>query len=266
MESGLAYTHAFLRSAVGNYLGYGRGLLYGDNDWDTHQLNNIKAAHQSGLNQFYYPPFIGAESGIYEWTFMKPVATIPLNSGGSVVRLPDDFGGFNGPATLYTTESQVAWEIPETGEQLLRERFSARPNETGRPSYMAVRPVKGTGPMSGQRYDLVVWPVADGDFTLQVAYFVCPEATSDAVPYHLGGAQHAETVLASCLAAAEWQIMLQKGVHDAKFKERLAASVMADRKLKPKLFGQNLDRSDGRNRSVFHPHELARVTVNGVQH
>ncbi|MEO1615063.1 MAG: hypothetical protein AAFV88_04385 [Planctomycetota bacterium] len=96
------------------------------------------------------------------------------------------------------------------------------------PKYAALRPKTSNGSAS-QRWELVVYPVPGGRFPLNFRYTVAPEPLSSSNVYPLGGRQHAEMILASCLAVAEDREKGQPGPAHAKFMERLAASIHLDK-------------------------------------
>ena len=73
-----------------------------------------------------------------------------------------------------------------------------------------------------------------------------PDTLTTTFPYHMGGAEHAETVKAACIAAAELHLDDKKGPRWDYFMECLLTSVNIDRRNKPQNLGLNLDRSDDR--------------------
>lgn len=272
-ESTLSLALDDLRAVVGHFLGYGRGgsgqTLYGETTWTTAQINDIAQCVKAGLRQFYYPPVVpGVSQSNYQWSFLRPTATITLGSGYSRTNCPDDYNGMIGRVTASSSSTSVqSWAIEKTGEGIVREAFAKSPSMTGRPLLIAERPLKGETALSGQRWELYVYPTADMDYTFQVPYSVLPDYLTGSAPYCLGGASHAETIKASCLAIAEQEMDDQMGVNTAKFMERLAASISEDRKLKPASIGYNGDRSvyRGRDGRMYPGVGWAGVTVNGVQ-
>jgi len=232
-----------LRAEVAFYLGFGRGDDYGEKVWTTQQKNDLDFILRSGLRQFYFPPPV--DKIVYRWSFLKPVAQLDLASGESTVNLPDDFGGIEGRVTV-SGSSNSYWPITITSEGRIREMFARLPDTTGQPECAAQVAVKNTTLKDGQRWQLQVYPAADTDYTLNVAYYILPEILSGIRPFADGGEQHAETLLESCLAIAEQKMDDTLGVHSAKFRERLAASIAEDQKNKPANLGYNRDCSDGR--------------------
>lgn len=105
------------------------------------------------------------------------------------------------------------------------------------------------------------WPIPDAAYTLSYRYTAIPGKLTAVLPYPLGGALHSETILASCMAAAELKVMNEKGKLWATFIERLAASISLDcRATAPMHFGYNGDNSDGAGRATYRTNY---VTYNG---
>ena len=258
MESNLSLTYQNLVDEVAQFLGYSTS--------NATQQSVIDSIVRSGLRQFYFPPPTDGASGVYDWSFLKPTATLNFASGASVIPLPDDFGGIEGQLTVSTSDSTVFWPVPIVGEGQVRQCYSAYPEATGRPAAAAIRPIKGTTPTAGQRFELYLHPTADAAYTLQVTYYILPDYLTGATPYAYGGAMHAETILESCLAIAEQRLDDASAVHSAKFQERLAASIGLDRRKKPQTLGYNRDRSDGVRWLRGDRHGEAGIRVYGVQY
>lgn len=243
-ESTLSLAYADLQASVGGYLGYGYGLAKGDTAWSTRQTNDIQLAIDSGLRQFYTPPLIEGEKVTYDWAFLKPVATLALTQGASSIPLPDDFGGIEGKAAMGNISVDPIGEIPVVNPELILAKFDDLPGQTGFPEMIAVNWMKGSGQAQGQRAQLLVYPIADAAYTMTIQYYVMPDTVTGTYPYHYGGAMHAETVKASCLAAAELLLDNQRGIMFENFMQRLTASISADRRSKPQVGGRNGDSSD----------------------
>ena len=229
---------------VGNYLGWGFGSTaqtgYGDVSWSTFQANEVSFCVASGLRQFYFP------SPSYDWTFLHPTTTLTLQANINVLNLPDDFGGLEGYMTVTSalTPTSAYNKVPVIYEGILRQRYQCQPTITGPPTLAALQPIKGTTQVSSTRDQLFVFPIPDQNYVVQFQYYVLPDMLSGTNPYVYGGAQHAETILQSCLSVAEFRKDNVIGPNTAMFKERMQASMGADRKLKPQQFGRNKDMSD----------------------
>lgn len=244
-EPTLALTYSDLLAEVGFHLGYGRGAAKGDTAFTARQQTTLDYVIKSGLRQFYYPPPLPGEKSSYDWSFLKPTATLTLQKGAQTVALPDDYGGFDGQVTIVPQGVTCQpWKIDWENEGRIRQRYAAYPSLVAPPRYVAQESLKGTTPNNGQRFQLYFFPTADQSYTLQVPYYVNPDYLTTANPYHYGGAQHAETVIQSCLAIAEQKLDDDRDVQQVKFMERLAASIAMDRKNKPQRLGYNADRSD----------------------
>lgn len=265
MESSLALKLSDLESEVGFFLGYGRGTNASESAWTTEQQNQITAVVKKGLRRFYYPTPINGL--MYDWSFLRPVATLTLHSGATTVALPDDFGSPEDVITVSNSSQDILGPLRLTNEARIRQQYVEWPGATGRPQLAAQQPLKNTS-STGQRFQLAIWPAADQDYTLQLSYYILPDYPVELRPYPYGGAAHAETILESCLAAAEETIDDSPGTHAGAFMARLMASINFDRKNKPQNLGYNGDRSDARD---WYPKENenywnSTITVNGVQY
>jgi hypothetical protein len=250
-ESTLTAAYNEIQAEVALFLGFGRGPIYGEPAWTQQQQNDIDSCVKSGLRQFYFPAAAENESVPHDWSFLRPVATLdlPQNATGnpSIIPLPQDYGGFEGPVSV-SAGATVAqpWRIESRNEAQIRQMYSMTPTQIGPPRFVAEQPLKGTGANQGQQFQLIVFPAADQDYTLQLSYYVLPDYLSGAFPYVYGGSAHTETVLESCKAMAEQLLDDAMSVHTMKFKERMAASIGEDRKHKAASLGYVGDRSDRR--------------------
>lgn len=260
-ESTLALQYKDLVARTGFFLGFGRGEEFGEKAFTPEQKNDLTEIIKSGLSNFYWPAPI--DGVMFDWSFLRPVADVALASGGVSAELPDDYGGIEGQITVGGTTSQSFYPLRMTNEGTIRESYARYPGASGQPECAAERPIKGTDIKAGQRKELVIYPAADTNYTLTFAYYILPEFLSGTRPYAYGGAQHAETLLESCLAIAEQRMDDAMGVHTTKFKERLAASMNMDRRNKPALIGPNLDRSDGVDWNWRQRYLGSRITYNG---
>ena len=221
---------------TGIFLGYGRG------PWVTAKEALIQSYVKSGLRKFYFPALPGGET--YEWSFLRPSVTLGLASAASTIQLPDDYGGIEGHITVVDSD-RVLLDVPIMGVGQVQQRLADASDNTGPPLMAAVRPKKGPSHDRGQRFELVLYPVADQAYSLQVRYYITPNALTGDRPYVYGGPEHHETILEACLASAEQRGDDAIGTHSMLFQERLAASIRMDRRHKPQTLGYNGDRSDG---------------------
>jgi hypothetical protein len=267
-EPSLALAITDLESEIGLFLGWGRGTNGGDPAWSSSQQATITSIRKSGERQFYFPPPIDASGSSYDWSFLKPVATLTIAQSNVLLPLPDDFGGMEGQITLTATTTIVWYPIEFVGVGRVYKQAAEYPTTTGRPILCCQEPIKGTTANAGQRFRLRFWPIPDQAYTIQFAYYVNPDASTGDRPYVYGGAQHAETILASCLAVAEERLDDQIGPRNEAWMRRLAASIAKDRQSKPQKLGYNRDNSDLRlgywDRRDQHYADT--ITVKGVQY
>ena len=266
-ESSLSVAYWELAGEVGHFLGYGRGPKCENPEWTTDQWNSILSCLKSGLRNFYFPVSVDGTPGSYNWSFLTPTTSIGLTQAVDVATLPDDYGNIEGSMTISSPTNQVSWPIQISGEGVIRERYAQCPTATGRPQLAAIRPRKGTEMTRGQRFEVIVWPIPDTAYTLDLRYYLLPEVLSGTLPYAYGGATHSETLLESCLAIAEERLDDTRSTHASKYKERLAASISMDRRSKPQNLGYNGDRSDATDwRRRFGYYWDRGITVYGVQY
>lgn len=166
--------------------------------------------------------------------------------------LPDDFGGIEGD--MIYPEGSNKPNIRIIGEGKIRS-LRAGTNARRDPEFAAIRPMKQATTTTGQRFEIMFFPVPSVTRTLSYKMLVLPELLTDAITHPYGGAMHAEAILASCLAVAESQEDEQRGVKWQEFMERLAASIQIDKKmLSAEYFGYNRDNSDSAHKSGSRRH------------
>lgn len=251
-ESTLNLGYADLIAKTGIFLGWGRGLMLGgvptgDPAYTASQQYILDDAVASGVRQFYFPPSLQPGGPVYDWSFLHPTASLDLPNAAKQLQMPDDFGGFEGELTCFPAGSpQTAkpWSMRLYNEGKIREMFSTTPTAQGPPMFGGLSPIKGTTQVSSTRTNLLIFPAADQEYTVQFQYYILPDYLTGNNPYVYGGAAHAETILESCLAIAEQRMNMMPPVHSAKFMERLAASIGMDRKNKAQVLGYNGDGSD----------------------
>ncbi len=260
-----------LHSQIGDFAGYGFGPDFGDAEWSDTQFLRIRRSTDAGLRMFYFTREMEGVPGAYSWSFLRPTSTITLASGATMALLPDDFGGLETKVIPASTSGESEFGIPVVGVGEMYTARAASPNRVGRPQMAAIEPMRGVSPEESSRYTLQIDPTSDADYTLQIWYFLLPDALTTIRPWVYGGAAHAETIKAACRAAyerdydgggngAEWQ----------RFVEQLRASIAYDRRLKPLTIGRNRDMSDGYefpwNQHDHDANETMPFLVNGISY
>jgi len=173
--------------------------------------------------------------------------------------MPDDFGGIEGPLTYEPSEHKP--DIRIAGEGTIRNQRGGTSTRSY-PYYAAVRPKIMESADDGQRFEIMFFPVPDDVYTLSYQFRVLADTlASDEYPY--GGAAHAATIEASCLAAAELQEDDKKGPRYEDFMRLLTASIQIDKTSnRQEYFGYNSDNSDGTVDSLRR-RQQSRATYNG---
>ncbi len=269
MESSLSLKYQDYINKVAFFLGWSTGVEFIKTDDNLREQVLLDECVASGIRQFYYPPampggFHQGQQTPYEWSFLRPIATLTLVSGEQTIRLPDDFGGCEGEITVASAgTTTVPWPIRFFNEGMIREAYAKSPTASGPPTMAALVPIKGTTAIRSSRQDLSFFPIADQNYTVQFQYELLGEMLTGTNPYVYGGAAHVETILESCLSIAEQRIDDMSGVHTMKFHERLEASIAMDRRNKPAVMGYNGDRSDNRHMGRAWAWNIPRGTYNG---
>ncbi|MDO8302148.1 MAG: hypothetical protein Q7T18_02805 [Sedimentisphaerales bacterium] len=237
-EPTLSISYTELLSEVGRYLGYGRDTA----QWSEEERTDVDSVINSGLRQFYVPPPISENDKSHSWSFLKPIDAVTTIAGQSIYDMPDDFGGIEGDLTYEAGSGRQFVRV--AGEGLVRNLQSSN-SHNGAPSVAAIRPKVSDG-TTGQRFEIVFWKTPDSVYVLSYRKLILMSKLSETNPYPLGGMQHGETILESCLSVAEQRLNDgQKGQHWGQFMTRLAASIMYERRsFTPGFLGYNGDRSD----------------------
>lgn len=139
-----------------------------------------------------------------DWSFITATAEVSLTVASlGVVDLPADFASivadpvlkdvWTGPRLLHRTEEWINEEVKAS--------FDA----TGTPRYYCVRSktfVSGTG----QRYQIVTYPLPDATYTAVMPYRMDVGPMVDADEYPRGGSMHALTILQAALMIWEQRV------------------------------------------------------------
>lgn len=177
--------------------------------------------------------------------------------------LPDDFGGFEGD--MVYAEGSNKPNVRIIGEGKIRSLRAGTTSRTN-PQFAAMRPKKQTTTTTGQRFEIMFFPIPSVTSTLSYRMLVLPELlVTSTITHPYGGAMHSETILASCLAIVESQEEEIRGVKWQEFMDRLAASIQIDKKqISADHFGYNRDNSDSAQSSGSRRHpQTYLVTYNG---
>lgn len=236
--SGLSYGE--LRRRVGRFLGFDRNPA----NWGEREVLDVQDCIDSGLDEFYRPTRVPGEHWSYQWSFLRPTGFVTLVPGEWDYDMPDDFAGFDGPL-YYVGSDQLQHTVRLMNEGFIhnlrqRESLFAHSDTV---EYAALTPKRSDG-ISTSIYQLQVWPKPDRQITLQFKQFVThPRLREDhQVPY--GAANHAQTIIQACIAAAELMLTDVEGPQYERFIRNLIASRDFDaRASSPMTLGYNGDGS-----------------------
>lgn len=261
-ESTLAVSWDELRRRVAKKRGYDPDT----SNWTPEQIVDVDDIIRSGYRLFIQPrPLNGPP---HEWSFMKPLFQLILPDGQEDVDLPAEFGFLIGDLYFLDNTSALMQPLKRRNDgkiQMLRQQAD---QTSGRPEFCAIVPNTRPTVSKGQRFQLMLWPTPDQDYTVQGRCSVHPEALGLSHPYPWGGAAHGETLIQACLAASE-QFNDTPGPSVAHFAECLAASIEYDRR----VGAQVMDNMDGRRTDrwgrflhgwPFNPAQGTITTYNGL--
>ena len=177
--------------------------------------------------------------------------------------LSADFGGVEGDI-FYRSPTGAYTPMRETSPGEIRRMRQISSVVAASPPYFAIEQLAPEGASLSARWLLSVWPTPGQLYTCDFAMRVLPDMLTSGVAYPYGGAAHAETIEALCIAAADLRMNDRVGERAAYANARLLASIQEDLDANtPDLLGYNADRSGpiGRTRRS---RGLNIVTVNGI--
>lgn len=216
----LDLTYGDLLRHVGQFLGYG----WDSAKWTRDHNGVADDMVQAGLRQFYRPPLIEGQEAAHRWGFLRQNTTLSLVAGTALYDLPAACSGRVAHFTYSADAAEV--EVVAVSDERLRELI-ARNDASGPPQYFSFR-AKASSGGGRQGWQVLFYPKPNAAFTLSYEYEIVPPRLTYAAPFPLGGVDHAETILASCLAAAEERLKPESDVQRKRFLARLGASIQID--------------------------------------
>jgi hypothetical protein len=194
--------------------------------------------------------------------------TLTITATGDYT-LPPNVGGLVGYLTFDVDDNRLG-PIERRSERDIRS-LRERQVSTGTPRYAALR-WRNTDGTEGQRLELMVWPIPDGDYTLGYTFDIVIDAISndtggsfDDARYPLGGAYIGSLLKAACFAVIEQEDDDTVGTATSRYNRLLKAAIDRDRRLtRPDTLGRHAGvgasgwgRDEGRRQSGRY------VTYNG---
>jgi hypothetical protein len=264
-QSNLSVKMTDLQATVGDYLGWGRGVAFDDEEWTDNKQRAIDEALDMALRWVYFEATLDPRTPPHTWSWLNFNAKIIFSGGEKYARLPDDFEGFSTNFLRVTQDGTggAFSKVRIVGEPYIDEKYALAPTVTGRPLWAADRVRKGVTEGHGIRRELYVYPMPDGVYTLSGHYTVAPDRLTSKAPWTYGGTRMSGCFIAAARAAAEIyrdNIQPGQGAEWPLFQRSLAAQIMADTSAHgPKSLGKNTDLSDPSRR--FHGNEWWRDGV-----
>ena len=230
-------TYPDLMRHVGHFLGYG---------WDVANMNRDQSALcddivNMGLRQFYRPvatidPDAENKEGHaplpHRWSFLEFIGSLSTVASTNAYTMPADFNGeLLGDITYAAGVAQT--HIHPINNDRMRDLIADTPvGTTGPPQYVSIQPVTNSG-TARQTWQAMFYPTPDQVYVLGFQYVTIPVRLTASAPYPLGSVDHAETILASCLAVAEERMKPEGQTLRERYKVRLTASLQIDSRAKP---------------------------------
>lgn len=237
-QNTLAYTYSDMLTEVSKWVGYGDDT----SNLTTGEENDCDAIIQEGYRQFLTPPILPPSHTSHVWSFLTPKTTFTTTADDYDYNLPQDFASM-AEVNMTISSSSIYSPILVRSESVIRDKRRLS-TDTGTPTIAAVRPRAHAG-VTGQRWELLLYPTPDAAYTVEYRYTVLAHKLSTSYEYPVGGMQHAKTILDSCLAVAELRKNDIRGPMWDAFITSLAASVSRDMNIYPKELGYNSDPSMG---------------------
>ncbi len=235
---GMGLNRSRLRQLIGKERGYGQHTRA----WTHNQAQDVERDLETGMRRFYNPLAVD-DMMPHEWSFLTPTFTIKTKADEYILQLPSDFAQMAGSITHSAESSIVYTPIELVGEEQIRYRLQES-GSSGRPQLAALRSRPADEQMGGTVWELMLWPIPDGVWTLSARYRVNASSLFNEQQEPYGGQQHFETIIESCLAAAEMS-MGKPGKHAEAFRMLLRTSVKRDQKaFSPQTYGYMYDPSD----------------------
>lgn len=253
-ESNLNLPMHELKGEIGDYLGWGRGVDNGEEEWTDDKDRQLTRLLNTALRWVYDSATLDPRVPPHQWSWLTPSTNVVIASGQRLTPLPDDFGGFVAKFLIVTQEDEgsVRSKVPLVGEPYIDQMYANSPDTSGRPVYAAEKVGRGNKSVS-TRSELYIYPVPDTSYTFRGQYNLIARALTADAPYPYGDAKMAGCFQAACRAAAEMhedQLRPGEGTEWPLFQRELAAAIQRDGRHHPKTLGKNIDRSDPSRRGM----------------
>ncbi len=210
-----------LYNRVSKFLG-----TYGSSGPSGTDLSDAKDYVRSGYMSFLLS---------YPWSFLRKTTTLSTETGVYVYQLPTDFRDLRGSRTLNFSANSSYPPVTETGEDEVNEQRAINISSSY-PQLFAIR-TGDYSPETGQRYEMIFWPMPDATYVLTYPYTIMPAAMANTTDIPIGGIETTEVIKEFCLAAAETEADEVTGVHSNLAQMELVKAITADKERAPRHLG-----------------------------
>lgn len=247
-------------------------FLYGKVGYDNltgdqrQQCDNVV---QAGYRQFLYPPaarkFGMSDNDIgYEWSFMRPVTYLTTTADDEDQDMPEDFGRLIGDGFTWGTGVNEPHILADVGEGRIR-KLRATCDQSGRPTIAGLRRKVREDASTQHLWEVMWYPTPDDAYTLYYRYEALVDALTEDTNFILGGLKYAETIKASCVAAADARVNdNRQGAAFEDFIGLLLASIKRDRNEGRKFFGYVGTKDEYGSTNYVNRTDYT-ITINGTQ-
>lgn len=218
----LATTYADVRSEIGGYCGFGTDSA----GWDSTQTAYVNAVLKAGLRLFFAPPLLPGQVEVHRWRFLRPLSTLTTTAGQADQTLSGAPLGIAGPL-WYDTADRGGQKVELVDWDTVQERRMAEPC-SGEPIIAAIVPIASAG-TAVQSYQIRWYPTPAAEYTLRFEYNLDAVLLDGTNTIPMGGPDHARTLIAACLAEAEFRKEMMRGPRYQDFLSALQTSVSIDR-------------------------------------
>ena len=204
----------------------------------------------------FYPSMVGHNIVISSTDY--PIVSV--STGGTVATVSQDASGLTGSSFKVTADgtytlpddfgqlvddfrydvNQWSQIIYPRSPQFIRTQRSGTGTGTAYPVYAAIQPVAYTTTI-GQRWEVLTYPIAGGNYTIYYRYRSVPNAMTADGEYPVGGAMYTMALLECCLAVAETRKNDGSRYHQELADKYMRAAIDMDSRNRTRNLGENLD-------------------------
>lgn len=229
-ESTLSFQLSRLLREAGRKLDYGRDSA----NWTTEQATDVAEIVDTAQR------WVDLPNNGYIWSYMRPTGTLTTEDGEGDYELPGNFGGIVGESMSLDYDSCIN-RVVVVPEYMVRRNRTV--DTSGIPRMVALRPKANTSPATPQRWEAMVWPTPDQEYTITYRYRLLPSALRFDNEHPYGGLPMMELYLQAVRAAVEQFDKDAAGEEYALFQAMLKEAIAADgRMYDPDYYGYNGDR------------------------